>query len=133
MRNGHRIAQAAIVLAVGLVLAACGGNSSGGGGGSPTGGGGGGSPSAGGAGTTLTMQNIAYHPDTLTAGAGEQVTITVTNKDSVLHSFTMDDGSVAQDVQPGQTVDVTVTWPSSGSAGFHCRIHATMTGMLTVG
>lgn len=116
-------------LVLGLMAAACSSKSStggGGGSGSPAGGGGGSSQ-------TLTIQNFSFNPDTLTAGAGETVTIAVTNKDSTTHSFTLDDGSVTQDVPPGQTVDVKVTWPSSGSVGFHCRFHSSMTGTLAVG
>lgn len=129
MSGTGRLGLVGVVVAVGLVLAACSSKSSAGGGGagsSPAGGGGGSSQ-------TLTIQNFAFNPDTLTAGAGQQVTIAVTNKDSTTHSFTLDDGSVTQDVPPGQTVDVTVTWPSSGSVGFHCRFHSSMTGTLTVG
>jgi plastocyanin len=136
MRNGRRVAGVAAILAAGLVLAACsstGGGSSGayGGGSSPTGSSS--SPAGGGSSQVLTISGFAFHPDTLTASAGEKVTIAITNKDSTTHSFTLDNGSVSKDIPPGQTVDVTVTWPLSGSLGFHCRFHPSMTGTLKVG
>ncbi len=132
MTNPHPIARVALVALFAIVLTACSsGSSGGGGGGSPTSTGGI-SPSGGSGAPSLTLQGLAFHPDTLTASAGEQVTITITNEDSVTHSFTLDDGSVTKDVPSGQAVDVTLTWPDS-STGFHCRFHSTMTGTLKVG
>jgi plastocyanin len=120
-----------MILTLALLGAACSSNGSSGGGGttpSSSGGGGGG----GGGGTTVTMQGFAFHPDALTLPAGK-VTLTVTNDDSTLHSFTLDDGSVSKDVQPGATEQVTITVPSSGTLAWHCRIHPSMTGTITVG
>lgn len=123
MKRPRLLALIGLVLATGLVLAACGGDSDAG-----DGGGGGG----GGGGNTIVIEGFAFHPDTPTAGAGEQVTFTITNNDSVTHSFTLDDGGVSKDVQGGQTIEVTVPFPTSGSAGFHCRFHPNMTGKLEV-
>jgi plastocyanin len=115
---------AGLVLSLVLLMAACGGSDSDGGGG---GGGGGGD---GGGGLTLTIKDFAFDPDTLSAPGGQQATVTVTNEDSATHSFTLDDGGVSRDVPPGQTVEVTVPFPASGTAGFHCRFHTSMTGTL---
>lgn len=79
---------------------------------------------------TLTIKDFAFRPNTLSAPGGQQSTVTITNQDSVTHSFTLNDGGVSRDVPPGQTVQVTVPFPASGTAGFHCRFHATMTGTL---
>jgi plastocyanin len=78
------------------------------------------------------MQGFAFHPNALTLPAGS-ATLTVTNDDSTLHSFTLDDGSVSQDVSPGTTESVTITVPASGTLAWHCRIHSSMTGTITVG
>ncbi len=121
-----------MVLALGLVTAACssGGSSDGGssGTGAPSGGGGGGSGTA-----TISISNFAFQPNALTGSPGETLKITVTNDDSTMHSFTADDGSVTQDIASGQTATVTVTLPSSGTFGWHCRFHSSMTGTITVG
>jgi len=114
--------RAGLALSLVLVLAACGSSSSDGGGG----GGGGG----GGAGLTLTIKGFAFHPNTLSAPGGQQSTVTITSDDSVTHSFTLDGGGVSRDVPAGQTVQVTVPFPASGTAGFHCRFHSSMTGTL---
>jgi plastocyanin len=117
-----------LALSLVLLLAACGtSNSDGGGGGGGNGGAGGG---GGGAGLTLTIKGFAFVPNTLSAPGGQQSTVTITNEDGVTHSFTLDDGGVSRDVPPGQTVQVTVPFPASGTAGFHCKFHPSMTGTL---
>ncbi len=121
------------MFALALVLAACGGGDEGGGATGVTAATGGGATGATGGGTSLTIEGFAFHPDTLTAGAGETVTYSVTNNDSALHSFTVDDLGVDVDVPGGDTVEVSVTFPDSGSAGFRCKYHSSMTGTLEVG
>ena len=123
---GNRIGGlrlAGLSLSLVLLMAACGGSGSDGGDGGGGGGGGGG-------GLTLTIKDFAFQPDTLSAPGGQQATVTITNEDSVTHSFTLDDGGVSRDVPAGQTVEVTVPFPGSGTAGFHCKFHPSMTGKL---
>jgi plastocyanin len=117
--SGRR--RAGFALSLVLLLAACGSSSDDGG----DGGGGG-----GGGGLTITIKDFAFHPDSLSAPGGQQATVTITNEDSVTHSFTLDDGGVSRDVPAGQTVEVTVPFPASDSAGFHCKFHTSMTGTL---
>jgi len=76
---------------------------------------------------TLTASGLAWNPSDVTTGPGGL--LTVTNEDSTTHTFTMDDGSVDEDVPAGQTIQVTIT-----TAGpFHCKIHSSMTGTVTLG
>jgi plastocyanin len=56
--------------------------------------------------------------------------VTITNEDSTTHTFTLDDGSVDETVEPGATETVTVD--VSASTGFHCNIHPQMTGQIEV-
>ena len=121
MRRGRRIAGVSL-LAFALLAAACGGGGTGGGGGGETGGGGGGR-------ADLTIANFSFEPSTLQVSEGQ--TITVTNEDSVAHTFTTDDGAVDVQVGGGETVEVTLSGVSSG--GFHCEFHPSMTGTLEVG
>ena len=114
--------RAGFALSLVLLLAACGSSSDGGGGG--------GGGDGGGGGLTLTIKGFAFQPNTLSAPGGQQSTVTITNEDSVTHNFTLDDGGVSRDVPPGQTVEVTVPFPASGTAGFHCKFHTSMTGTL---
>ena len=108
--------------AVAVVAAACGGDDEGGG---TTGGNGGGGASDG---TTITIRDFAFDPATLQVSG--QATLTVTNEDSTAHTFTLDDGSVDQDLAPGDSAEVTVE--VSETTGFHCEIHPNMTGTLEV-
>jgi len=112
----------AVVASAGLLTAAC----SGGNDGSTA-------PTSGGAvvpGTAkIGIADLAFEPSTLTVASGE-TTITVTNSDTVTHTFTLDDGGVDETIDPGQSVDVTVD--ITATAGFHCSIHTSMTGTLQV-
>jgi plastocyanin len=125
-RTVSDLRRAGYALPLVLLLAACGSSSSDGGGG----GGGGAGGGDGGAGLTITIKDFAFHPDTLSAPGGQQATVTITNEDSVTHSFTLDDGGVSRDVPAGQTVEVTVPFPASATAGFHCKFHPSITGTL---
>ncbi len=115
-----------------LVVAACSSDDNGGGTTATTGGATGstGSTAAtgGGGGTTITIAGFAFDPDTITVSGPTEVTIT--NNDSTTHTFTLDDGSVDQTMDPGATETVTVD--VSASTGFHCNIHPQMTGQIEV-
>lgn len=120
-----------------LLLAACGsGGGSGSAGGSGYGGGsgvaGGSTGGAGGTDQTITIKNFAFDPSTLTLPSGKDVTIEVTNDDQgVEHSFTLNDDSVSQDVEGGETK--TVTLNLTQGIGWHCEYHPqTMKGTITV-
>ena len=112
-----------------LVVAAC-SSDDGGGGTTATTGGATGSTAAtgGGGGTTITIAGFAFDPSTITVSGPTEVTIT--NNDSTTHTFTLDDGSVDQTMDPGATETVTVD--VSASTGFHCNIHPQMTGQIEV-
>jgi plastocyanin len=75
----------------------------------------------------IGIADLAFEPTTLTVASGT-TTITVTNSDTVTHTFTLDDNSVDETIEPGQSVDVTVD--VTASTGFHCEIHPQMTGTL---
>lgn len=77
----------------------------------------------------IGIADLAFEPSTLTVASGA-TTITVTNSDTVTHTFTLDDDTVNETIDPGQSVDVTVDL--TASTGFHCDIHPQMTGTLQV-
>jgi plastocyanin len=118
-----------------LVVAACSSDDNGGGTTATTGGATGGATGStaatgggGGGGTTITIAGFAFDPDTITVSGPTEVT--VTNQDTTTHTFTLDDGSVDETVEPGATVTVTVD--VSAATGFHCNIHPQMTGQIEV-
>jgi plastocyanin len=124
--SGKTVKLLVAVMALGLVAAACSSDDSGSGGNGSSGG-------SGGTGTQISIKDFAFNPAQITGTAGETITITVTNNDSTEHSFTLDDDSVSQDVEPGDTQTVEVPLPDSGTVGWHCEYHPTMTGTITVG
>ena len=113
-----------------LVAAACSSDDNGGGTTDTTGGATGttAETGSGGGGTTITIAGFAFDPDTITVSGPTEVT--VTNEDSATHTFTLDDGSVDETIEPGATKTVTVD--VSASTGFHCNIHPQMTGQIEV-
>jgi plastocyanin/mono/diheme cytochrome c family protein len=104
---------------------------------SPTQGGGGGQTGA----LALTAQNVQFSPTTLTASAGQPFTIDFDNQDaSVQHNVAIFEGSDATapvafrgDLVTGvDTVTYDVPALKAGTYFFHCDVHPTMTGTLTV-
>ena len=112
----------AALVSVALVLGACSSD----GDSTETGDGGGGA-----ADQTITIADFTFDPSTLTVPSGEDVTVEVTNNDDVEHSFTLDDDSVSQDVEGGESQ--TVTLNLTEGIGWHCEYHPdTMKGTVTV-
>ena len=118
-----------LIVAAALALGACSGGST------PTaappsaapasaaGGGGGGTASA------VTIQNFAFNPPTISVKVGAKVTWT--NQDSTGYTVTFDTGSDTSDtLANAATYDH--TFATAGSFTYHCKIHPTMKGTVTV-
>ena len=118
--SGRRIVYGAVVAALTLAAAGCSSDSST----TDTGG-----ATGGAADQTITIKDFTFNPSTLTVSGS--TTIEVTNDDDTEHSFTLDDDSVSQDVQPGASETVTID--PAASIGWHCNFHPNMTGSITVG
>ncbi|MBX6342039.1 MAG: cupredoxin domain-containing protein [Thermomicrobiaceae bacterium] len=101
-----------------VLLAACGG-----GGGNE---GSSGDSGSGGSGNTvsITMTDMKFTPDVITAKPGEKVTVKLKNDGAVPHDFTIDDiggTKVQTHVEPGKTGEATFTVPTSGGPWqFYC-------------
>ncbi len=77
----------------------------------------------------ISIANMAFSPSALTVNAGD--TVAWTNNDSVAHTVTADDGSFnSGTVQPGQTY--THLFTSSGAVSYHCALHPSMTGTVSI-
>jgi len=81
------------------------------------------------------MYDFYFKPMTLSGKAGQTMTIELKNEGKVEHNFSIPGQSVDQNVQPGKTATVQVTFPQSGTVQFFCKFHRSrgMTGSLTVG
>ena len=82
---------------------------------------------------------LVYVSDTTGAlqkrlAAGEKVTFHITNEGDTTHNFSIDSLNINENIDAGQSADIQVTFPSSGSVEFYCSIHKTlgMTGTLQV-
>ncbi|HEY8740451.1 MAG TPA: cupredoxin domain-containing protein [Candidatus Dormibacteraeota bacterium] len=105
-----------------MTLAACG----------STGSGGSSSPAAGGGGipVTLDAQNYRFNPATVTARAGDKITVTVNNRDGVEHNFSISELGVSQDIEKGESKSVTFTATGSNNLQFFCKYHKATNGMV---
>jgi plastocyanin len=89
----------------------------------------GGSPAVAQDATSVTIQNFAFSPNSVTITAGSSVTWT--NMDSVTHTATGDDGSFdTGDIAAGSSA--TITFNDPGTFTYHCAIHPNMTGTIVV-
>jgi plastocyanin len=87
----------------------------------------------------VTLTNFSYQPGSLTVTAG--TTVTFANHDAAPHSVTAEGGSFDSSpacapsqtggcLQPGQSFSV--TFSTSGTFAYHCRVHGFMHGVVTV-
>jgi plastocyanin len=143
--TGRRIAVPAVLVGVGLLLVAGCSSSSGGGGTSTTAAAAAPTTTAAAAPTTTEMaaakpaavtlvaQGISWKTTKLSFKADQKVTVTVQNKDTVEHNFTLAAAKADKDVEGGQTVKVVFTAPGPGTYQFHCEYHPTqMVGTVTI-
>lgn len=108
-----------ILMLTGMLATACGGEDAGGGGGEN-----GGSPTG-----TITMIDNEFQPSDPVVSPGS--TLDLKNDGQALHSFTIDDQEIDEQVQPGAEATVTISL-EAGEYGFDCSFHPEMTGTLTV-
>ncbi|HSW98893.1 MAG TPA: cupredoxin family copper-binding protein [Candidatus Saccharimonadales bacterium] len=80
----------------------------------------------------VSIQNFAFGPANITVKVGD--TVTWTNKDSTAHTVTADtassDAPASGDVAPGSTYSF--TFKRAGTYIYHCAIHPSMQGSVTV-
>jgi plastocyanin len=84
---------------------------------------------------TLEADDFYFEPTVLVGSPGQQLTIEVENEGNVAHTFTIDEQGVDEELSPGGSATVTVTFPDSGQVVFYCRFHRSqgMLGALQVG
>jgi plastocyanin len=85
-------------------------------------------PSGGAGASAVTIKNFAFAPADLTVKTG--TTVTWTNQDSATHTVTFDSGPTSDGLVNGATYEQ--TFGTAGTFTYHCRIHASMKGTVTV-
>lgn len=78
----------------------------------------------------IKIKDFAFVPDCLTASGS--ASITIVNEDQTDHNFTIDGTQISVPVNAGQTFNGESAGLSPGTYQFHCAIHPTMTGTITV-
>lgn len=79
--------------------------------------------------SNVTIQNFQFSPQSITVAAG--TTVTWTNRDSVSHTVTGDNGGPASSqIATGQSYSYTFATP--GTYTYHCTIHPMMKGTVIV-
>lgn len=85
---------------------------------------------AGSPGAQVVVRNTAFNPGTVTVTAGQAVTWAFDDA-PVEHTVTADDGSFDSGAQ--SSGHFTHVFARPGRHPYHCRIHASMTGVVVVG
>jgi len=78
----------------------------------------------------VTIQDLAFTPDCFAAASASSITIE--NKDSVTHTFTIDGTQVDVSINGGETFNGESAGLDPGTYPFHCTIHSSMTGTVIV-
>jgi plastocyanin len=78
----------------------------------------------------VTIQDRAFSPDCFAAKSA--ASITVDNKDTVTHTFTIDGTQVDVTIEAGTTFSGESAGLAPGTYPFHCKIHTSMTGTVIV-
>jgi plastocyanin len=84
---------------------------------------------------TLDAQNFRFSPALVTAKPGDTVMVTINNKDSYKHNFTISEFKIDKDIAPGASASVTFTATGSNNLQFFCEYHKAkgMVGTLGLG
>lgn len=79
---------------------------------------------------SVSIKNFTFNPSEITIKKGE--TVVWTNEDSTSHTVTSDSGNELDSgsITPGQTYSH--TFNTAGTFDYHCSIHTSMKGRVTV-
>lgn len=80
-------------------------------------------------GTAVVIENDAFDPSSSDVATGSEVTWT--NKDAVEHTVTSDDG-LFDSGTIAESETFSFTFDEAGTYNYHCSIHPSMTGQITV-
>ncbi|MGN6695740.1 MAG: cupredoxin domain-containing protein [Aquihabitans sp.] len=74
----------------------------------------------------MELDDDYFSPTFIKAAPGATVTVELENEGDNPHTFTLDDGSVDEKLDPGAKATVEVTVPEDGSLRFSCDFHGSM-------
>ena len=71
----------------------------------------------------VEADDFYFNPTFVKAPANAKVKIELKNEGTVPHTFTSDALHVDEQLNPGETKDIDITVPASGTAEYHCKFH----------
>jgi plastocyanin len=71
----------------------------------------------------VEQDDFYFDPTIIKGDPGSKVKLELDNEGSTTHNFSIDDQSINQSINPGEKADVMVTIPSSGQVEFYCKFH----------
>lgn len=78
----------------------------------------------------VKIENMAFSPDTIVIKKG--TTVTWTNQDAASHTVTSDEGVIMNSELLEKGESYSVTFDQAGTFAYHCKIHPSMQGTVTV-
>jgi plastocyanin len=80
----------------------------------------------------VSISSFTYSPTPLVFPAASGVTVTWTNNDPVAHDVTSDNGAFTSSTSIGPGGTYSLLFAAAGTYPYHCGIHPTMKGTVTV-
>jgi plastocyanin len=65
----------------------------------------------------------AFSPTILVGTPHQRIDVVIDNQTPVLHNFSTVDDKIDQNIAPGKSITVTLTFPGSGYLWFFCKYH----------
>ena len=83
----------------------------------------------------VDAKDYSFDPTVLSGSGGQTLSVTVHTQGTALHNFSLPQQQIDEDVPPGQSITVTVTFPAFGQLPFFCKYHRNrgMLGLLRAG
>jgi YVTN family beta-propeller protein len=74
----------------------------------------------------IEADDYYFAPTFLHGQPGQRLTLSVENKSGTLHNLSISELQIDHDIPPQGRMNVEITFPSSGSVRFFCKLHAAM-------
>jgi plastocyanin len=71
----------------------------------------------------LELDDDYFEPTVLKGTPGQKLKLELENEGGSEHNLTSTDLSIDQDVEPGESAEVDITFPDSGTVSFFCKYH----------
>ena len=73
--------------------------------------------------TSLELDDFYFEPTLLKGKPGQKLSVELENEGKSEHNFSIDSQQLDKDLEPGDKLEVEVTFPKSGQLAFYCKYH----------